>query len=513
MPNTAENPQKAERPKLSDGKVDRLIWQPSDGNGDSTPVLIEQTLNKKKGHPTWKLFTGGSGPQQLSGTYPPRFVYLDDKAAWDIWSSKTWTRHDRHRFWPYDFTAHGKISIKRPNRGRAAYEQDGRTYASVSKRNGEKHLLSGGLSPPEAGASNASTSAPADTVVVAQRSNSTPAGLQPTQLAGTTDSAQLGSIATEQSPQAAELRVVSCSPTPTPSRAEALTAETPSHPSGRNDIPSSVIPIVGDSHPVETPIHEPQPAKSTRSPSKSPMPVQNANTHPHSERTLPEVPQLTLLTHPILPRPGSTALRTPQPTDSTASPPPTPSSRALKRSASPTSDHPPAALKRQRKALTPYDIPVATRIQDAELLNLRQTMREAIGREAQKDAEIQRLQQEVASQQTQLLNRERLCETSARTSATFRALAQQLYAQAVDQQSALAERHTAAVALLQDATDMRSVAERVAMGARTELGPIQALHGRIDAVLNWAESRMREQGLGIEFDRFVNEAMELDSDE
>ncbi|KKY13582.1 hypothetical protein UCDDS831_g08864 [Diplodia seriata] len=81
---------------MSDGKVERAIWQPSDGNGDPSPELVEKSRTKKPGHPTWKLYTGRNVPKQPTATNPPQFVYLDDKAAWDILHSKHWTAHDRH---------------------------------------------------------------------------------------------------------------------------------------------------------------------------------------------------------------------------------------------------------------------------------------------------------------------------------------------------------------------------------------------------------------------------------
>lgn len=135
---------------MSDGKVDREIWQPSDGNGDPSPELIEKYRSKRNGHPTWKLYTGRNVPKNPTDTNPPCFVVLDDKADWTILNSKNWTKHERHRKWPFDFTPQGRINLQRPNRGRPAYGRDGTTYASVPKQKGEKYWLHGCHEPPKA---------------------------------------------------------------------------------------------------------------------------------------------------------------------------------------------------------------------------------------------------------------------------------------------------------------------------------------------------------------------------
>jgi hypothetical protein len=107
---------------MSDGKRERAIWQPRDGDGDSNTTVFERVLLTKWGHPTWKLFTGDVSDEiKIGENEPPHYVYLDDKAAYAILHSKAYSNREKSLFWGFDFNRHGMIRAVRPNRGRPVY--------------------------------------------------------------------------------------------------------------------------------------------------------------------------------------------------------------------------------------------------------------------------------------------------------------------------------------------------------------------------------------------------------
>jgi hypothetical protein len=109
----------------SDGKRERVLWTEGDDNGDSNKELINRTLTTVKGHPTWKFYCGEPTDAILRGkNEPPRYVYLDDRACFDILNSRIYTKLELKTFWPYDFDNTGSIRSMRPNRGNPAYVDD-----------------------------------------------------------------------------------------------------------------------------------------------------------------------------------------------------------------------------------------------------------------------------------------------------------------------------------------------------------------------------------------------------
>ncbi|OCL13788.1 hypothetical protein AOQ84DRAFT_385149 [Glonium stellatum] len=123
------------RPMMWDGKVERAIWRPSDGNGDPNVELFEKSQYLGRGHPTWKLFAGNVPKSiTLGENEPPRYVYLDDKAAYAIFSSSAYTNREKQLYWGMDFNNSGRMKRGRPNRGRPAYKDDDlTTFASVTQ--------------------------------------------------------------------------------------------------------------------------------------------------------------------------------------------------------------------------------------------------------------------------------------------------------------------------------------------------------------------------------------------
>lgn len=136
----------------------------------------------------------------------------------------------------------------------------------------------------------------------------------------------------------------------------------------------------------------------------------------------------------------------------------------------------------------------------------------SLNRERKKDSEIASLRQQLAVEQATNVNSGRLLEASEKKGAAFRALAQKLYARAVDQQSALVDRHKATLGLLSDVNALKAAAERAAITTRIELQPMEALAKDVDGVLDRVEESMKDQGLGREFDLFAGEAMLLPED-
>lgn len=123
------------RPMMWDGKVERAIWRPGDGNGDPNVELFEKSQYLGRGHPTWKLFVGDVPEDITIGeNEPPRYVYLDDKAAYAILNSSEYTNREKQLYWGMDYNNSGRIKRGRPNRGRPAYKDDNQTtFASVTQ--------------------------------------------------------------------------------------------------------------------------------------------------------------------------------------------------------------------------------------------------------------------------------------------------------------------------------------------------------------------------------------------
>ncbi|KAF2277159.1 uncharacterized protein EI97DRAFT_432769 [Westerdykella ornata] len=120
---------------VSDGRRMRMVWRSGDGNGDSTPHLIERSMTLVRGHPTWKIFINEIELPIVRGSEnePPRYVYLDDRACYAIYSSQAYTREEMREFWPWDFNHQGHIKQGRLNRGHPAYLDDSNKEYALGK--------------------------------------------------------------------------------------------------------------------------------------------------------------------------------------------------------------------------------------------------------------------------------------------------------------------------------------------------------------------------------------------
>ncbi|KAF2841781.1 hypothetical protein M501DRAFT_342284 [Patellaria atrata CBS 101060] len=122
-------------PQIFDGKAMREIWQPHDPDGDDDPHIIERNRYNNQGHPTFKIFCSDVGEIIIGKKEPPKYCYLDDKAACDILFSPRYSAAEKGKYWPYDFEQRGIIRSNRPNRGRPALDANGNPR-SAPKRDG-----------------------------------------------------------------------------------------------------------------------------------------------------------------------------------------------------------------------------------------------------------------------------------------------------------------------------------------------------------------------------------------
>jgi hypothetical protein len=131
---------------ISDGKRMRLLWVEGDGDGNSSPHVVQRCQATMKGHPTWKIFCSDvPNPIVRGQDEPPYYVYLDDLACHTVWRSQLYTKSELRAFWPFDFDHVGKIKTGRPNRGRPAYKDDSlREYDTTILRNkGQVYVFRG----------------------------------------------------------------------------------------------------------------------------------------------------------------------------------------------------------------------------------------------------------------------------------------------------------------------------------------------------------------------------------
>ncbi|OJD40541.1 cell division protein [Diplodia corticola] len=549
------------RPTLSDGKVEREIWRPSDGNGDPSPELVEKHRARKAGHPTWKLYTGRNIPKRPTDTNPPSFVYLDDKAAWDILHSNHWTPHDKHRFWTFDFTAQGRVTVTRPNRGRPAYEEDDKTFASIPARKGKRYWFHGcHPAPMDDGSSAESPVLAKDTAVDEASTAAVPAKQTAVHTQDADKEEAPENTPIEGQPPVASQPLVfeQTSVVEHPSEVEQSTAPKqrliPGQTSMLEQAPDS-IPESRDhlqtSDQEQRLTTEEEQVISIEGPLAKTAPLFELTTtnsehgsgsgsgsgvEPTDLVPLQSVPQdIVLPTTPLpnakfvslnCPTPSSDhqavvgqpqqqlqqAVRTASPapeSNETVSRSPAPSPQAVKRLSSPDNSMSPAP-KRQRKGITPYDIPPEVQMRDLELLQLRQQLRDCTNREVQHDNEMAAMRQKAGFYHRAVMDSSAKLETSEKKEDAFRRLAIQLYARAVDQQEMLAELHKELLKIREDSANLTAAAERLATDARRELDPVSAMHGDLDAILDESERVMQDAGLQEEFETFVQQAMVID---
>ena len=103
--------------------VQREVWRPGDGDGDPNGDYsgrpggsVNLSLHKR-----WRFYQSSpeSGPWRKKNM-PPRFVVLDDRAAFEVFKSEI-AKHNLPKWWSHDFAGQGRlIKHRRVHRGRPA---------------------------------------------------------------------------------------------------------------------------------------------------------------------------------------------------------------------------------------------------------------------------------------------------------------------------------------------------------------------------------------------------------
>nr|POE74628.1 hypothetical protein CFP56_37159 [Quercus suber] len=96
----------------------REIWRPGDKDGSPSgdSMFDRNGLPSREGR--WRFYQTGYSKVGLNNQ-PPRYVVLDDRAAWQVYNSDIPKSH-RAQFWPDDFITGGALRKLRRNRGRSA---------------------------------------------------------------------------------------------------------------------------------------------------------------------------------------------------------------------------------------------------------------------------------------------------------------------------------------------------------------------------------------------------------
>ncbi|KAG9961021.1 hypothetical protein KCU61_g5952, partial [Aureobasidium melanogenum] len=126
--------------------VSREIWQPGDGNGVRDSEFPGKQLFKER----YRFFQSDIGSIGRGANSPPHFVALDDKAIWDIVTSKKYTAKERGTYWPLDFMSNGTLRAGRRHKGRAAVvanESQGHVEGGDNQRVGSIPWVKAGSKP------------------------------------------------------------------------------------------------------------------------------------------------------------------------------------------------------------------------------------------------------------------------------------------------------------------------------------------------------------------------------
>lgn len=97
--------------------IKREVWRPGDGDGDPSYDFCD---DQRTDIPRWRFFQHDIGPLIKAKKEPPKYVLLDDKAAYEVFKAEICTKMNMGKFWNHDFSNVGHLKTNRPNRGRAA---------------------------------------------------------------------------------------------------------------------------------------------------------------------------------------------------------------------------------------------------------------------------------------------------------------------------------------------------------------------------------------------------------
>ncbi|KAK7533786.1 uncharacterized protein J3D65DRAFT_660220 [Phyllosticta citribraziliensis] len=477
-------------PPKKEQKTERPVWQPGDGHGDPNPAVIEASKNKGAGHPTWKLFMGevpaGVKADDLA-KHVPRFCYLDDKAVWAVSKVPDLPKHDRCRFWPWDFTnGGGNISTCRRNRGRPAYNIK-KKLASIPRSKGKPRYWfcgSGPLKAPipesepavkeEVEHGRASTSEPSETADPSIESSAEPS----------TDAPQ------EKTPEDADLKEKSkkqASEEPEPKEpAQKMPTEQPGErhkeqPECKPKEQQKEQAAGSEEEKVDPDAYALVPLRRRTPLSESPFTAGFSSSSTNME-SFPNYPSLSSggsnNTTPFTdyPKAGSSS-----------------SPGSSKRSASPTGTSTPS--KRQRSRLQSYILPPELKDRDNEVTLLQSRVNKLQARNAQLEDEKRGLSLHVVQVDTNMRKFGDALTNTRKERDAFRQAATALRTSILDKQDELAECHRYCVGLVERERELQKLVGENAALARKALKPLESMHRGLGQVLDDQEERFREAGL------------------
>ncbi|KAF7188765.1 hypothetical protein HII31_09688 [Pseudocercospora fuligena] len=103
--------------------LQREIWRPGDGDGNQRTEYFD------RGHPVppeqrWRIFQSDIGEiSWAKENFPPRFVWLDDRAAFEV-SKSDIPKAKIQQWWPHDFGSPCRIRKNRAHIGRPAVKDE-----------------------------------------------------------------------------------------------------------------------------------------------------------------------------------------------------------------------------------------------------------------------------------------------------------------------------------------------------------------------------------------------------
>ncbi|KAK5130734.1 hypothetical protein LTR08_001721 [Meristemomyces frigidus] len=90
-----------------------------DGDGEQGADYYERPGKLPPVEKRWRLYQVKGGSMVNKTNTPPKYVILDDRAAYEVYSSNI-PRTQTVKFWSHDFGGAGKLRSRRPHRGRGA---------------------------------------------------------------------------------------------------------------------------------------------------------------------------------------------------------------------------------------------------------------------------------------------------------------------------------------------------------------------------------------------------------
>lgn len=132
-------------------KIRLTVLISGDGDGDRFADYFDKPGPATPLETRWKFYQSrtGPGPTEYRKNEPPKYVFLDDRAASEVIASDI-PRARLTKYWPHDFSGNGVIRARRANRGRGAvgdFEASGKEmfhFAMIAnKTGGDRYYFTG----------------------------------------------------------------------------------------------------------------------------------------------------------------------------------------------------------------------------------------------------------------------------------------------------------------------------------------------------------------------------------